>query len=378
MYVVGMKIAMLISGGVDSSVALRLLKDEGHELTAFYLKIWLEDELSYLGDCPWEEDLSYVRTVCEQADVPLEIINLQKEYWDEVVSYTIAECKAGRTPNPDIFCNQLIKFGHFYSKIDDSFDKVATGHYAQVSLSSSLSGLRAEGKCECESQDCIHRDSAEYMLKIAPDKIKDQTYFLSHLSQEQLSRALFPIGKYTKAEVRELAEKYKLPNKDRKDSQGICFLGKIPYREFIKEHLGEKPGSFIDQSTMDKLGEHKGHWFYTIGQRTGLGLSGGPWFVVEKDVEKNEIYLANGYDPEEVYGSEFDVVSMNWISPVKTRLIASLQVKIRHGALMHDCAIEERGDRFHVILKEPVHGVASGQFAVFYSGEVCLGGGMIT
>ena len=367
-----MKIAVLISGGVDSSVALRLLKDEGYELTAFYLKIWLEDELAYLGECPWEEDLSYVRQICEDADVPLEVVSMQKEYWDNVVTYTINECKAGRTPNPDIFCNQLIKFGHFYSKIDKSFDKVATGHYAQVSL-----------KCECESQDCTHGDSCEYLLKQAPDPIKDQTYFLSHLSQEQLGRALFPIGKYAKAEVRELAEKYDLPNKKRKDSQGICFLGKIPYREFIKEHLGEMLGDFVEQGTEKVVGEHKGHWFYTIGQRTGLGLSGGPWFVVGKDAEKNVIYLANGYDPDEVYGKEFEVRDMNWITKPLTEggttssRLQDLHVKVRHGASSYPCIVKQDGDRLHVTLKEPVHGIAPGQFAVFYDGDVCLGGGKI-
>ena len=351
-----MKIAVLISGGVDSSVALRLLKDEGHDLTAFYLKIWLEDELSYLGSCPWEEDLEYVRQVCDEVDVPLEVISMQKEYWDSVVRYTINECESGRTPNPDIFCNQMIKFGSFYDKIDKSFEKVATGHYAQI-----------------EEKD------GKFLLKRAPDPVKDQTYFLSHLNQDQLSRALFPIGKYTKAEVRELAKKYNLPNKDRKDSQGICFLGKIPYREFIKEHLGEKPGDFVDQSTGDIVGDHKGHFLYTIGQRTGLGLSGGPWFVVDKDFKKNIIYLANGYDPKEVYRDEFEVVDMNWIVPESEQTIDHFQgqVKIRHGASSHDCTVEFIGDVLHVKLKKPVHGVAPGQFAVFYRDDVCLGGGMI-
>jgi len=351
-----MKIAMLISGGVDSSVALRLLKDEGHEVTAFYLKIWLEDELQYLGDCPWEEDLKYVRQICKEADVPLEVINMQKEYWDTVVRYTIDECKAGRTPNPDIFCNQRIKFGHFYEKIDDSFEKVATGHYAQIE----------------EKDD-------NFLLKKALDPVKDQTYFLSHLSQKQLSRALFPIGKYTKAEVRQLAEKYNLPNKDRKDSQGICFLGKIPYREFIKEHLGEDPGDFIDQTSGERVGEHKGHWFYTIGQRFGLGLSGGPWFVVKKDDKKNIIYLAQGYDPGEVYGKEFEVINLNWINPNFRSQISDLrlEVKIRHGKSSHPCTVESIKEGLHVTLKKPVHGIAPGQFAVFYDKDICLGGGMI-
>jgi tRNA-specific 2-thiouridylase len=351
---VHMKIAVLISGGVDSSVALRLLKDEGHDITAFYLKIWLEDELQYLGQCPWEDDLSYVRKVCEDAGIPLEVMNMQKEYWDTVVRYTIDECEAGRTPNPDIFCNQRVKFGHFYNKIDKSFDKVATGHYAQI-----------------EEKDGL------FYLKTSPDKIKDQTYFLSYLSQKQLSRALFPIGKYEKSEVRKLAKKYDLPNKDRKDSQGICFLGKIPYREFIKQHLGENPGDFIEEKTGKKLGEHKGHWFYTIGQRFGLGLSGGPWFVVNKDIKKNIIYLANGYEPEEVYCDEFSVVEMNWLTLKLKVKSEELRVKIRHGASNHLCTVKQDGEKLSVKLKKPVHGVAPGQFAVFYDGDICLGGGMI-
>lgn len=357
-----MKIAMLISGGVDSSVALRLLKDEGHDVTAFYLKIWLEDELQYLGDCPWEEDLSYVEQICKDADVPFEVVSMQKEYWDRVVSYTIAECKAGRTPNPDIFCNQQIKFGEFYNKIDDSFEKVATGHYVQIT---------ENRKSKNENRN--------FLLKKAPDLVKDQTYFLSYLSQEQLSRALFPIGHLKKEEVRELAEKYNLPNKSRKDSQGICFLGKIPYREFIKEHLGEMPGDFINKETGEKIGDHLGHWFYTIGQRFGLGLSGGPWFVVEKDFEKNVIYLANGYDPESVYGSEFEVRDMNYIAS-KTKIEkrnSKIQVKIRHGAKSHLCSVEMDGDILKVKLLEKVHGIAAGQFAVFYDDDICLGGGVI-
>lgn len=351
-----MKIAILISGGVDSSVALQLLKDEGHDLTAFYLKIWLEDELSYLGECPWKEDLAYVRQVCKESDVTLEILNMQKEYWDTVVRYTIDECKAGRTPNPDIFCNQQIKFGHFYKKIDDSFERVSTGHYAQV-----------------EKKDGF------FLLKAAPDPVKDQTYFLSHLSQKQLSRALFPIGHLKKSEVRQLAKKYNLPNKDRKDSQGICFLGKIPYREFIKEHLGEKLGDFINKETGERIGEHKGHWFYTIGQRFGLGLSGGPWFVVDKDAKKNIIYLANGYDPEEVYGRSFSVINLNLIAP-KSQILnpkSQINVKIRHGKSSHPCTIKLNKNCVQVSLKEPVHGIAPGQFAVFYQDDLCLGGGMI-
>src|SRR5579859_5096518 len=177
-----MKIAVLVSGGVDSSVALRLLKDQGHDVTAFYLKIWLEDELSYLGQCPWEEDLSFVKAVCEQAEVPLQIINLQKEYWDHVIAFVLAEVKAGRTPNPDILCNKRVKFGAFHDYLTEDYDYIASGHYAQ-----------------------IHHHNGRVELFMSPDPIKDQTYFLAGMSQEQLKKVIFPIGHLTKAELRALA-----------------------------------------------------------------------------------------------------------------------------------------------------------------------------
>ncbi len=376
-----MKIAVLTSGGVDSSVALRLLKDEGHDLTAFYLKIWLEDELSYLGECPWEEDLEYVRQICDEIDVPLEVISMQKEYWNQVAEYTIAEAKAGRTPNPDVLCNQQIKFGQFYERIDASFEKVATGHYAQIA--SLELGARSLEQENTSSSQLI---APSYLLKMAPDPVKDQTYFLARMSQQQLARAMFPIGKYTKEEVRQLAEQYDLPNKNRKDSQGICFLGKIPFREFLKHHLDEMPGDFVDVESGKVLGQHLGFWFYTIGQRQGLGLSGGPWFVVKKEVKQNIVYLANGYEPDEVYKTQFHIAEIHHINdqfPIPNFQFpmtnSQLKVKIRHGAAMHDCQLE--GNR--VILKNPVHGVAAGQFAVFYvpdpagGGDLCLGSAVI-
>src|SRR3989344_1035324 len=188
-----MKIAVLVSGGVDSSVALAFLKNKGHDVTAFYLKIWLEDELSYLGNCPWEEDLRYARAVCEQLSVPLRVVSLQKEYWERVVSYTVRSVKKGLTPNPDMLCNREIKFGIFYEKYGATFDKIATGHYAQIE--------ERKGKTH---------------LKRSPDPIKDQTYFLALLSQEQVAKALFPIGHLLKKEVRAIAEEYDLATKRRK------------------------------------------------------------------------------------------------------------------------------------------------------------------
>ncbi|MDO8550959.1 MAG: tRNA 2-thiouridine(34) synthase MnmA [Ignavibacteria bacterium] len=347
-----MKIALLLSGGVDSSVALRLLKEEGHDLTAFYLKIWLQDEYSFLGECPWEEDLKYARGVCEQAGIPLEVISLQTEYWDSVVSYTIDEIKEGRTPNPDIFCNSLIKFGRFYDRIDSSFEKVASGHYARV-----------------------EKSIGKYQLKKSPDPVKDQTYFLAYLTQEQLSRAYFPIGNYKKEEVRKLALEFDLPNKERKDSQGICFLGQIKFNDFIKHHLGEKKGEIINIDNGKKMGEHNGFYYFTIGQRSGLGLSGGPWYVVKKDIEKNNIYISRE-NLEKKEKNEFGVGKFNWISGNKPDK-ENFQVKIRHGAKFFNCHLELNSDKGYVILEGSDKGIAAGQFAVFYDDEICLGGGVI-
>ena len=348
-----MKIAVLVSGGVDSSVALKLLKEQGHELTAFYLKIWLEDDTSFLGVCPWEDDLSYVRAVCEQENIPLEVVSLQKEYWEQVVSYTLAEVKEGRTPNPDVLCNQRIKFGMFYDKIDSSFDKVATGHYAQV----------------------IEENGIFKLIK-APDPVKDQTYFLSFLNQQQLSRALFPIGHLRKEQVRELAQSYNLPNQNRKDSQGICFLGKIKFNDFIKHYLGEKEGSIIEYETGASLGKHKGFWYHTIGQRQGLGLSGGPWYVVSKDVVQNILFVSRNYYADDKVRNRFIINTSKWISTFPEK--KHLQVKLRHGVGIYDCLLAPiSGQQAEITLSERDQGISPGQFAVLYDGDMCLGAGII-
>lgn len=408
-----MNIAMLISGGVDSSVALRLLHDAGHTVHAFYLKIWLEDELAFLGECPWEDDLKYARAVCKAVGVPLEVVPFQKEYWERVVSYTIAEVRAGRTPNPDVLCNAQIKFGAFYeylaSRQDIHFDKIATGHYAQTEevvisdgIFSSPSRLinafddrknplnqrhpkgffRTESISSDKSKPAekTHpiRPEKKMILKMSSDPVKDQTYFLSQLTQAQLAKAMFPIGHLQKGEVRMLAEKYDLPNAKRKDSQGICFLGKVAFDQFLEFHLGKKSGDIIDLKTGEKIGTHDGFWFYTIGQRRGIKLSGGPWFVVKKDTEKNLIFVSNQYRSEEMFRDTFEVGDLHWISgstPVKKELF----VKLRHGEKMYSCEVSflGNGSARVKLVDEEDKGISPGQFAVFYDGEYCLGGGMI-
>lgn len=351
-YNIHMNIALLLSGGVDSSVGLKLLTEAGHHVTAFYLKIWLEDELSFLGSCPWEEDLSYARSLCGQLGVPLEIVPLQKEYWEHIVTYTIAEIKKGRTPTPDVFCNTLIKFNAFYTYLSPNFQHVATGHYAQTRY-----------------------DGHQVDLVCSPDEIKDQTYFLSRLRQEQLRTILFPIGHLKKKEVRDHAKTFDLPSKNRPDSQGICFLGKIKFSEFIRHHLGERVGKLIEWETGTILGEHRGYWFYTIGQRQGLGLGGGPWYVVAKACEDNVVFISRNYYSEDKKRNSFIVEQ---IHEINKKIPTVCEVKLRHGAVRYPSVIEVRHDgTARVTIKGKDQGIAPGQLAVFYQDDICLGSALI-
>ncbi|MCB1307898.1 MAG: tRNA 2-thiouridine(34) synthase MnmA [Leptospiraceae bacterium] len=348
-----MKVAALISGGVDSSVALYLAREAGYDLTAFYLKVWLEDELEYLGQCPWEEDLEYVQAVCDQLDVPLQVVPIQQEYWQRVIEFALQEIEAGRTPNPDMLCNSRVKFGAFMDYIGNEYSRIITGHYARV-----------------------RRTDDHVDLRTAPDPIKDQTYFLAHLNQTQLSRAEFPIGEYQKDQVRELAARFALPTATRPDSQGLCFLGKISFRDFVRHHLGERPGHFKEHETGVIVAQHRGYWFYTIGQRHGLGLAGGPWYVVSRDIAQNVVYISRSYYAEDKQRDSLQVSGLNWINraPETDRL----RVKLRHGPGFHDCTIEYiDADRLFVRLAQNDQGIAPGQYAVFYDKDICLGCGMI-
>ena len=350
------RVAVLVSGGVDSSVALMRLVDEGvHDLTAFYLKIWLEDEMAFLGQCPWEEDLRFVRKVCDTAGVGLEIVSLQQEYLSTVVAYALDELQSGRTPSPDVMCNRMIKFGAFIDRVGDRFDLVASGHHARVEERGGLARL----------------------LRAADPK-KDQTYFLCQLRQEQLARSLFPIGDLTKAEVRAAASGFDLPNAERPDSQGICFLGRVPFNDFVRHHLGDRPGEIREFSTGRVLGEHRGTWFHTIGQRRGLGLGDGPWYVAGKDIEENLVLVVHGEALDDRARTGFQVAKPHWIAEKPTR--EDLEVRIRHGERMDACIVETDTDGSLTIdlkaTKDP--GIAPGQFAALYDGDECLGGGTIS
>ena len=286
----------------------------------------------------------------------LEVIDCHHEYWDQVTKYTMDKVRAGLTPNPDVMCNRLIKFGAFHEKRGHDYDLIATGHYAQTEI--------IDGK---------------KWLTTSPDPVKDQTDFLAQIYGWQLQKAIFPIGHYVKDEVRQIAEREHLVNAKRKDSQGICFLGKIDYTEYVKRYVGEQQGDVIELETGKLIGRHNGHWFYTIGQRKGLGFGGGPWFIVKKDVEKNILYVAHGYDPSTVYKQNFAIHDFHSINGEMPEV--DITFKIRHTPEYHRARFIPLGDgRDEIQSEEKIHGVAPGQFCVIYDNRHhrCYGSGEIT
>ena len=348
------KIAVLLSGGVDSSVVLYELVHQGLQPDCFYIKIGPEEEEEW--DCSSEEDLEMATAVSHKYGCKLEVVDCHKEYWDQVTKYTMDKVRAGLTPNPDVMCNRLIKFGAFHEKQGKDYDLIATGHYATTEYEETLKWL-------CTS----------------PDPVKDQTDFLAQIYDWQLEKAMFPIGHMMKEEVREIAEREHLAPAHRRDSQGICFLGKINYNDYIRRYLGELPGDVIELETGKKIGQHKGHWFHTIGQRKGMGLGGGPWFVIKKDTEQNIIYVSHGYDPETAYKQDFpirDFHSINGQLPP-----TDITLKIRHTPEYLPARLEAMGDgRYMVHAAAPIHGVAPGQFCIIYDNRHhrCYGSGEIT
>lgn len=350
----GKRIAVLLSGGVDSAVVVHELAQRGLHPDCFYIKIGPEEQEEW--DCSSEEDMEMATAVAHKYGCRLEVVDCHREYWDQVTKYTMDKVRAGLTPNPDVMCNRLIKFGAFHEKRGHDYDLIATGHYAQTEI---IDGCK--------------------WLTTSPDPVKDQTDFLAQIYGWQLQKAIFPIGHYAKDEVRHIAEREHLVNARRKDSQGICFLGKIDYTEYIKRYVGERPGSVIELDTGKLIGEHRGHWFYTIGQRKGLGFGGGPWFIVKKDVENNILYVSHGYDPATAYKQDFPIHgfhSINGMMPSER-----ITFKIRHTPDFHPATLEPMGEgAFVVHSSERIHGVAPGQFCVVYDEQHhrCYGSAEIT
>ena len=338
------RIAVLLSGGVDSAVVVHELAQQGLQPDCFYIKIGPDEEEEW--DCTSEEDMEMATAVARKYGCKLEIVDCHREYWDQVTRYTMDKVRAGLTPNPDVMCNRLIKFGAFHEKRGHDYDLIATGHYAQTEID----------------------DNGRKWLVTSPDPVKDQTDFLAQIYDWQLKKALFPIGHYMKDEVRIIAEREHLVNAKRKDSQGICFLGKINYNEYIRRFLGEHPGDVIELETGRCIGQHRGLWFHTIGQRKGMGFGGGPWFVVKKDVEKNILYVSHGYDPETAYKQDFAVHDFHYLTPLREgeSLPRRVTFKIRHTPGYLPATLEQTAEGFTVHADAPIHGVAPGQFCVVY------------
>ena len=373
-----------MSGGVDSSVTAALLQKQGFLVAGAYMKNFSEESWSGVlaADCPWQQDVADAKAVCDKLGIEFRSFNFEKEYADKVVEYFFAEYAAGRTPNPDIMCNKEIKFGLFLDKaLELGCDYIATGHYARAE----------EYRIKNLESGFEIRDSRFRLLK-GLDPKKDQSYFLYALTQEQLSKTLFPIGEYTKPQVMDLARKLGLPNADKKDSQGVCFVGHINLREFLKQRIPERVGEIVDSSGR-VIGSHPGAWYYTIGQREGLGIGarpltpersdGGlgtkPYYVVQKDVVKNKLIVSH-----EVSSSKtLTLRDIHWIGETP-KLPLKCAAKIRYQQPDQECKIfspsrREGGDGegVRVEFSSPQFAPASGQSIVFYDGDTCLGGGII-
>lgn len=348
-----------MSGGVDSSVAALLLKEQGFDVVGLYMLNWEEREED--GSCTAEEDYADVRRVCAKLDIPYYTVNFAKEYLDRVFSYFLAEYEAGRTPNPDVLCNREIKFGPFLEEAKKlGADYIATGHYCKIS----------------------HREDVHRLLKAA-DKNKDQTYFLNQLSQAQLADVLFPLGDLQKPEVRKIAAENGLSTAKKKDSTGICFIGERNFRKFLSSYLPARKGKILDLSGRE-VGEHMGLMYYTLGQRRGLELGGvrgdeegGRWFVVRKDLENNILYVSHG-DETPLYSKSCEVNGFNWIPAPPAEREFSCTAKFRYRQPDQEVRITVTGENaLHIAFAEKQRAVTEGQYAVLYRGEECLGGGVI-
>lgn len=345
------RVVLGISGGVDSSVAAVVLKEQGYDVTGIFMKNW--DDTDENGFCTAEQDYEDVIKVCNQLEIPYYSINFEKEYYDRVFTYFLDEYKKGRTPNPDIMCNKEIKFKAFLNfAYDLGFDLVATGHYARI----------GEAK-----------DSSKLLLR-GVDNNKDQSYFLSMLSQEQIKNVIFPIGDLEKSEVREIARKHKLATAEKKDSTGICFIGERNFNEFLSNYLPAQKGKMVSVDG-EVMGEHEGLMFHTIGQRRGLGIGGDgeAWFVCGKDIEKNELIVCQGKENEHLFSNR--LLASQFSTPLVEKLPKEFNCTAKFRYRQKDIPVHVKflDESLVEITYDHVKSVTPGQAAVLYKDEICLG-----
>lgn len=354
------KIIVGISGGVDSSVAALLLKEQGYRVEALFMKNW--DEKTAEGSCLWEADVEDAMRVCEHLQIPINTVDLSREYWDGVFSDFLDEYRAGRTPNPDILCNQEVKFRAFLEHaLALGADRIATGHYARV-----------------------QQDREQYRLYKGIDDNKDQSYFLCRLQQDQLAKTLFPLGELRKPAVREMATRAGLVTHDKKDSTGICFIGERPFREFLSHYIPVARGKIIT-TTGQFVGEHDGVYFYTLGQRQGLGVGGvrgasdEPWYVVAKDIEANTLTVAQGHDNPLLFSNALQASKLHWISGQLPATPFRCLAKTRYRQPDRACEILAlEGHALSVQFARSQRAVTPGQYVVFYDDAgCCLGSAII-
>lgn len=346
------KVYVGMSGGVDSSVTAALLVEQGYDVTGVYMKNWTQDLPGMR--CPWADDLADAKRVAVQLGIDFKVFDFEREYREKVVDYMIQEYKAGHTPNPDIMCNQEVKFKLFLElALQDGADFIATGHYADVS----------------------HDGRAQ--LRRAADDNKDQTYFLYRVTESALAHTLFPLGKLTKPQVREIAADKGLFTARKKESQGICFVGQIGIREFLSQYVEPASGPIVDVQTQQVIGQHDGAIFYTIGQRHGLHLGGGfPYYVVGKDMESQTVYVTTKLNDESLWRKEVTLGAVHWINDAPEA--GDYTIRIRHRGALLSATIHYQDDgNLQVVLYEPERAMTAGQSVVIYHGDACLGGGIV-
>ncbi len=347
------KVLVALSGGVDSAVSAALLLKKGYKVEAVFMKNWTSNQGLISNECPWLEDRRSALQVAAHLRIPLHTFDFEKEYSQKVMEYFFNEYAAGRTPNPDVMCNKEIKFKLLYERaMQMGFDFLATGHYARI------------------KNRCLLR---------AKDEFKDQTYFIYNLQPEQLKHILFPIGGYLKSEVRAMARKFGLPNAGRKESMGLCFVGKVELDKFLQQKIAPKKGPIVEITSGDKIGEHQGAAYYTLGQRQGIGVGGsGPYYVVRKELQTNTLVVSKNPEHSELLKNEIEISAVNWISRPGTSPL-KCRGRFRHQQQPIGLELRESGQegKYHVRFFSPQRAVAAGQSLVMYKGKICLGGGVI-